>query len=111
MIVIVTPIPSKNHARIKPSITLNGKHICKTVIGGNPSPNKKSKRNPMIIKLRLLAIQRVIEARLFADNMILSLSIIVPMVRVHLHFGAEQKNDKWNELLYSSILSFSYFLN
>jgi hypothetical protein len=64
----------------------------------------------MIIKLRLLAIQRVIERRFFADNMILSLSIIVPNVRVHLHFGAEQKNYKWNALLYSSILSFGYFL-
>jgi hypothetical protein len=63
----------------------------------------------MTIKLRLLAIQRVIEARLFAINMILSLSIIATNVRVHLHFGAEQKNDKWNDL-FSSILSFGYFL-
>jgi hypothetical protein len=76
--VIVAPIPSKNQARIKPSITPNGKNKCKTVILGKPSPNKKTKMNPIIIKLRLLAIQRGIEVRRFSDNMIVSPSIGAP---------------------------------
>ena len=33
-----------------------------------------------------------------------------PNVTVHLHFGAEQKNVRWNDLLYIFILSIVYFL-
>jgi hypothetical protein len=86
-IVIVEPIPSRNHATIKPSITPSGKHRCKMLIGGNPSPNSKSKRNPTTIKLPILAIQREIEAHDFAHSMFSFPLIKAPKVANHIEFN------------------------
>jgi hypothetical protein len=90
-IVIVEPIPSRNHATIKPSITPSGKHRCKTVIGGNPSTNRKSRRNPTTTKLPILAIQREIEAQDFAHSMILVPLIMAPNFANHILFNRFNK--------------------
>jgi hypothetical protein len=83
-IVIVEPIPLRNHATIKPSITPSGKHKCKTVLKGNPSPNRKSRRNPTTIKLPILAIQSEIEAQDFAHSMVLFPLIKAPNFANHM---------------------------
>jgi hypothetical protein len=74
-IVIVAPIPSRNHATINPIITPSGKHKCKIVIGSNPSPNRKVRRNPITNKLPIRAIQLEIERHDFM-NIIIELWVI-----------------------------------
>jgi hypothetical protein len=86
-IVIVDPIPSRNHATIKPKITPTGKNKCKTVSRGNSSLTRKTKRKPTTAKLPILAVQREIEAHDFAHSMFSFPLIKAPKVANHILFN------------------------